>query len=864
MNQETIQFEIPWPQPKFDGALRSGLGVNPTSSEGLALVSLAHAIQAPETLRGIKQAADAFGSVLPRLNRFSIIELAQIEEWQSALKVLHNIQDIPEHFKRASYRGYCKSNPLYAVLLDSDSFKSPRQVSEHLMACFYLAFLRDYDRLGTASRARAGLSLRSTLNGRGFSSTQIFRLFCRDIALSTDLDELEQSLKPSRSIATGIHPTAIRYIRFLRLFILGRVHKGNRWNSGHSGRPRYRLPDLPDTPYFPASPQFDPDDEDTQPDDPGRLINLRHVDETNHNAPTEGAALTDAAESSETISEFSRGISLEVAADRLRMRWRAEHVSHAIAANNRFLPTQWHQLNRFDLYVFTKELIQLSRSSDQTVENVPAPLLAGLLASIFCRGTDMQTAIQMRQIDWHSDTANNHFRLFPENGQWHGKWFIDGNLFHHFARLPMDVQARVLNPDTHFQVVLSMPAWCAEILARAKQREKELVCNSNMDSGDGQGSLFFLSLDVWKQAASSWLAKVRESYPACRLTIKRLELFLSQTLVQILDVDMAEGAYVHGSLHPIYETQLYYTAIPVERIQDIYQRIWIKVGHHIADECAAWNEPNHLIQSVRQMSIPRTEQTSRYIGSRITPTDGAVEKLRIFLQEHLNEARSILPRYRRTIEFHNRFALYTAFLLAYCTGYRAVQDPLPDPNLIDPVTGCCLISDKDQTDSYCTRIVWLPDIAIQQIHFYKAHLERIATRLCLIKNESFQRLRETWTGWQESQDREPNCETMVPFLFRFDNHANPKSITPSWLRQMTKDAFPLPINANRHYLRTGLCQLGCPKDVIDAFMGHWHRGREPWGKHSSLSPATYSRMLHRYLIPLVQRAGWQAIQSIEG
>ena len=104
---------------------------------------------------------------------------------------------------------------------------------------------------------------------------------------------------------------------------------------------------------------------------------------------------------------------------------------------------------------------------------------------------------------------------------------------------------------------------------------------------------------------------------------------------------------------------------------------------------------------------------------------------------------------------------------------------------------------------------------------------------------------------------------MVPFLFRLDKNARPKPISPSWLRRMTCEEFPLPINANRHFLRTGLCHLGCPKDVIDAFMGHWHRGREPWGKHSSLSPELYSQTLRKYLNPLIHRVGWKAMQSIE-
>jgi len=99
------------------------------------------------------------------------------------------------------------------------------------------------------------------------------------------------------------------------------------------------------------------------------------------------------------------------------------------------------------------------------------------------------------------------------------------------------------------------------------------------------------------------------------------------------------------------------------------------------------------------------------------------------------------------------------------------------------------------------------------------------------------------------------------FLFFLDEKGNSRSVTPSEVRKVVHEIFPFPINVNRHYLRTELVERGCIPDITDAFMGHAHRGREPWNQFSSLSPQGYAKEVGPKLIEIIRENGWKAIRS---
>jgi len=64
-------------------------------------------------------------------------------------------------------------------------------------------------------------------------------------------------------------------------------------------------------------------------------------------------------------------------------------------------------------------------------------------------------------------------------------------------------------------------------------------------------------------------------------------------------------------------------------------------------------------------------------------------------------------------------------------------------------------------------------------------------------------------------------------------------------------------------LRTRLREKGVSGEIVDAFMGHWEHGQEPFGRYSSLSPTDYRRMLESPLQELLQEAGWEVVEGLK-
>jgi hypothetical protein len=210
------------------------------------------------------------------------------------------------------------------------------------------------------------------------------------------------------------------------------------------------------------------------------------------------------------------------------------------------------------------------------------------------------------------------------------------------------------------------------------------------------------------------------------------------------------------------------------------------------------------------------------------------------------------------IAFHNSIMRYTAIMFAFSTGFRAVTSPLLPPAQIDEDTGFAVISDKDGSDYYNARIVWLPPVCIKQYRLYFDHLEALLPKLEHLDLELFYQLKDLLTQ-DYPADR-------LPLFFLLDRQGESQKITPTdlWKNIRENLQYDLPANASRHYLRSNLLEKGCPPEVISAFMGHWERGQEPWGRNSALCPLSYSTVLSKFLIPLLDEVGWTPIQGLQG
>lgn len=208
------------------------------------------------------------------------------------------------------------------------------------------------------------------------------------------------------------------------------------------------------------------------------------------------------------------------------------------------------------------------------------------------------------------------------------------------------------------------------------------------------------------------------------------------------------------------------------------------------------------------------------------------------------------------MRLHNNVTRYTAFLIAFSTGFRAIRDPFLSAAEIDWQSGFAVLSDKDNEDGYNSRLIWLPPVCLQQLQLFREHQQNALYRLNILIPSIF-----------SNPDR-PRRDATVRYMFfvKEDEDGNEyEAITlgPKLLGKNLRSVYALPFNSSRHYLRSCLLERKCPVEVINAFMGHFERGEEPWGVYSGLSPLAYREALIETLVPLLNEDGWEALPGLK-
>lgn len=252
--------------------------------------------------------------------------------------------------------------------------------------------------------------------------------------------------------------------------------------------------------------------------------------------------------------------------------------------------------------------------------------------------------------------------------------------------------------------------------------------------------------------------------------------------------------------------------------------------------------PKHL---EAMPELPRGAITNR-VGSNVYPDDGAkfgqdIGFYRYFVEDLLNALKYARTRSHRpefTVAFHNAYTAYCVALLAAVTGYRAVKNPLEDIHALDAVTGWLVISDKDYSDHRNARLTWAPPLLAQQLEAYAVYRAMIVRVLSL--------------------------EDAVPgFFFFLDDARHCKPVKPHSLAAAVNWTNKLPLNANRHFLRTKLAERSVPGEIIDAYMGHWDLGEEPYGPYSALSPREFKQSIQPAINAILSAHGWRLEHGVD-
>lgn len=308
-----------------------------------------------------------------------------------------------------------------------------------------------------------------------------------------------------------------------------------------------------------------------------------------------------------------------------------------------------------------------------------------------------------------------------------------------------------------------------------------------------------------------------------RLTESRLARFLFTRLLKASGGDLTATAIITGNAVGLSRVKLFYACPRISRLETLYTQVAESVNEEL------WRAMRKEPPKPAQYSPCRR---NTYIGNRLCPTRDAVRKAITRLQSELQSSGQ-----SSTVEgqqqYHNLLTLYTLWMFSYTTGVRGIRTPYLVLAEIDPVFHLGVLTDKDSGVGYKTRLVRFTPSLIEQMNFYHDFISR-SPRSYLLRGAP--------------------C-----FLLR--SNLDPVEVRPMTLTPILNEFLPFPVNIHRRFVSSELLDAGCPPEMVSAWMGHWHRGEEPWGKFSSFSFGDYCHALEEFLDPLLQDLGFRPIKG---
>jgi hypothetical protein len=487
----------------------------------------------------------------------------------------------------------------------------------------------------------------------------------------------------------------------------------------------------------------------------------------------------------------------------------------AIQMHNQCLPYEWSTLSACEISILWESINDKSTSPVQYRVNAVIALM------LLCG----QPIDDILRFAFYTDTN------LPENPR-PGLQFSSDSIF--FVGVPgfkckknlEKYRDYTIQTDKYFRIEL--PHFAHKLLRRLTYGPRDNQLFSSVQVEDVKSHLDALCHDLSKKHKA-------------RITPKRIEDYLFAKLQQQEGADITSAAFLTGKEAYLATTVRHYTAQRSSKLELQYHAVWAKTFPELADENKSQSNQNveHIIGSA---NVPLFSALATLIHQL---------KANVFARKAQAEN---TPSIANMIRLHNSLTRYTCMLVAYATGVRAVHSPMPRFEDIDFESGFCVLSDKDNADGYHTRLTWLAPICLEQLAAYTTHIKVLFARISVLDPDFFHRV---------SISRTKELETEILFVCR---NSCPASVRPKSLHNFLTLPTPiyLPGNANRHLLRSWLLARQCPKEIIDAYMGHWFIGQEPWGLNSSLSPHRFRTELSTHIPTLLDQLGFEVIGGLKG
>lgn len=307
-----------------------------------------------------------------------------------------------------------------------------------------------------------------------------------------------------------------------------------------------------------------------------------------------------------------------------------------------------------------------------------------------------------------------------------------------------------------------------------------------------------------------------------QITATRLARHLWRATYE-LDSDSAEALLLSYSHRESNDPRLYYYAPARSHLARQYFRVWRGLAARIGLRAGGQSQPS--------------ADQDGHVGSAAVPRLDAIQAT---IRQLVADVRSLVAtKGRRSVAqwvaIHNAMTVYVIRQIQWLTGIRAVLDPV-ELDLYDPASGYLGVIDKDSDDRYGARAVWLIEPIRHQVEIYK---EKVQSATGAIFQQSDLSAAFRLIDPETHQIQEVDREALL-------------AVTPD---------YPFAPNAHRHYMRTRLRELGVNAGFVDAWLGHGGVGREPYARHSALSPDDVRRAVAPALLTIWEELGWAILPN---
>jgi hypothetical protein len=502
----------------------------------------------------------------------------------------------------------------------------------------------------------------------------------------------------------------------------------------------------------------------------------------------------------------------------------SRYAAQAIELENQALPITLATLSRFEVACF---LIAIRRLRGPEWSDIPGPDRALVAVWAGCRFFFSRPAEALQDMRVATDANDTALPC------WNAK---TGTVS--LSTLPPKHKAPPAGSnaiDVGERIVLEVPRILSVVLKRLKIPKDRLFGKRHEELEKHFGTL----LNAINRGRKTALS------PA------RLQRVIAERMNLLAPADGVIGCYFRGQ-PPNGHIPAVYSAVPVARIQQLYVQAWSAFDRRATSVYSEIDEPQlpGLIQLDAQFvgsrHVPRTE----FVKDTIADLIGRIRKL------------SKVPG-PGVIELHNMYTVYVSLFLLVTSGMRSLSTVLPGSVDVDWKTGLCLASDKDNSRYTEARLVYLLPMVLKQLSCYREHIQRMRKYLALWNPKVLDQLDFVFASKDLSTHNTPQrdkdlvvLQNGAPLVFMLSSRgAQVLPVRESQLREALGEDWDLRVGAIRHFVRTQLLWAGCAGEAIDALLGHWTRGAEPWGKFSTLPPAHWRQQIEDALYPLVEQLG---------